>query len=230
MNRIYLVFFVLVLIGLPVLLSTAYIVDEREKAIRLRFGKLEQTIDPGLHFKVPFMHRIIKLDSRLLTIDTPPQRYLTIEKKALLVDAYIKWKIDDIKLFYQKTSGDLAIAQRLIFSRADEGLRNSFGVRTLNEVVSGERDALMQELTESLDDITTGELGIRIIDVRIKRIDLPDEVSESVYARMASEREKEARELRSQGRELSVKIQAEADRKKDSHRIRGEEESRDNSR
>ena len=195
--------------------NTFYTVKETERAVQLRFGELVKfDISPGLHIKVPFMHVIRKFDSRVLTVDELPQRFLTEEKKFLLVDSYAKWRIYDVGKFYIATNGEELRASQLLSQRINNGLRNQFGERTMREVVSGERDSLMLELRGNLDRVTREELGIEMVDVRVKRIDLPKDVSESVFARMRAEREREAREHRSKGKELAEGLRAAADREK----------------
>lgn len=212
--------------------NSLFIVGETERAIKLKFGEIvDADIKPGLHFKMPVLHTIRKFDARVLTLDARPQRYLTLEKKAVIVDSFIKWRIANVQEFYQVTSGDELVAARLLAPRIDEGLRNQFGERTMYEVVSGERDEIMIELTARLNEITKEELGIEILDIRVKRIDLPPEVSHAVYERMNTERQREAREHRSEGKELAEGIRADADRQKqvvlaeafrESERVRGE--------
>jgi membrane protease subunit HflC len=212
--------------------NSLFIVGETERAIKLKFGEIVSAdIQPGLHFKMPVLHTIRKFDARVLTLDARPQRYLTLEKKAVIVDSFIKWRIANVQEFYQVTSGDELVAARLLAPRIDEGLRNQFGERTMYEVVSGERDEIMTELTARLNEITKEELGIEILDIRVKRIDLPPEVSHAVYERMNTERQREAREHRSEGKELAEGIRADADRQKqvvlaeafrESERVRGE--------
>ncbi|WP_210397571.1 protease modulator HflC [Motiliproteus sediminis] len=212
--------------------KSIYIVSEIERAVLLRFGEVvNPDIQPGLHFKLPVVNEVRKFDARIQTLDSRPQDYLTLEKKRLIVDSFLKWKISNVRTYYTATSGDEFRASDLLSSRMDTGLRNKFGRRTLNEVVSGEREEMMVELTKELNDITSEELGIEVIDVRVKRIDLPAEVSQSVYDRMRTEREREARELRSKGKELAEGIRADADRQRtvilanafrDAERIRGE--------
>lgn len=195
--------------------SSIYIVKETERAVLLKFGEVANAdVSPGLHFKVPIMNKVRKFDARLLTLDARPQAYLTLEKKRLIVDSFVEWKVADVQKFYTATSGDEFKAAQLLADRVDTGLRNQFGERTVTEVVSGEREELMSELTHKLSNITIKELGIDVVDVRVKRIDLPQEVSESVYNRMRTEREREARELRSRGKELAEGIRADADRQK----------------
>lgn len=197
------------------LLNIFYMVKETERAVKLRFGELvEDNISPGLHVKVPFMHVVRKFDARVLTVDELPQRFLTQEKKFLLVDSYAKWRIFEVGKFYIATNGEEARASELLSQRINNRLRNQFGERTMREVVSGERDSLMLELRNNLDRTVRTELGIEVVDVRVKRIDLPKDVSESVFARMRAEREREAREHRSKGKELAEGLRAAADRKK----------------
>ena len=205
------------LIGLFVALlvasSSLFVVKETDRAIMLKFGEVVRfDIQPGLHFKIPFVNTVRLFDARVLTLDARPQRYLTLEKKALIVDSFVKWRIKDVAVYYTATSGDEFTAAKLLASRVDTGLRNQFGQRTLTEVVSGERDELMIELRDELNQVVMTDMGIEVVDVRVKRIDLPQEVSESVYGRMRTEREREARELRSKGKELAEGIRADADR------------------
>ena len=195
--------------------STIFVVKETERAIKLRFGEvIEFDIQPGLHFKIPFMNTVRKFDARVLTLDAAPQRFLTLEKKALIVDSFVKWRIKDVAVYYTATSGIESTAGKLLASRVDTGLRNQFGERTLNEVVSGQRDELMTELRDELNAVVVNDMGIEVVDVRVKRIDLPQEVSQSVYDRMRTEREREARELRSEGKEKAEGIRADADRQR----------------
>jgi membrane protease subunit HflC len=208
-----------ILIGLVVLLAivsnSLYVVNERERAVLLKFGEVVSTdIEPGLHFKIPVVNDVRRFESRLITLDSSPQRYLTAEKKALIVDSFVKWRVADAGKYYTATGGDEFSANNLLASRVDNGLRNKFGERTVYEVVSGERDSLMAEITKELDDIALNELGIHVLDVRVKGIDLPPEVSNAVYSRMSTEREREARDHRSRGRELAEGIEADADRQK----------------
>ncbi|MGB2065343.1 Modulator of FtsH protease HflC [Marinomonas gallaica] len=205
----------IVLAAVLVASQTLYVVKETERAVVLKFGEIVQAdVQPGIHFKLPIMNDVKKFDARILTMDSRPQRYLTLEKKAVIVDSYVKWKIADVARFYQATSGDEFVANRVLSSRVDTGLRNQFGERTMHEVVSGEREELMTELRDRIDGVAQSELGITIVDIRVKRIDLPPDVSESVYQRMRTEREREAREHRSKGLELAEGIRADADRQR----------------
>ncbi|CAA0081944.1 Modulator of FtsH protease HflC [Zhongshania aliphaticivorans] len=207
---------VIVLLGALVLaFNSLYIVKETERAVLLKFGEIvDPDISVGLHVKTPFVHMVRKFERRILTLDAPTQRFLTIEKKPLDVDFYAKWRVIDTQKFYTATNGEEVRAEGLLAQRINTGLRNKFGERTFHEVVSGERDLLMTDLTRDLNSITTSEFGIQLVDVRVKRIDLPSQVSQSVFDRMKSEREREAREHRSTGRELAEKIRATADRQR----------------
>ena len=203
------------LIAVIFISQSLFVVSEVERAVKLRFGEIVQfDVEPGLHFKWPIINSVRYFDSRILTLDAQPQRYLTSEKKALMVDSFIKWRVKDVAKYFTTTGGDEERAKRLLSQRVDTGLRNEFGTRTVKEVVSGERDQLMNSLTSMLDGIAQLELGVEVIDLRVKRIDLPLEVSESVYNRMRTERERLARELRAQGNEVAEKIRATADKDK----------------
>jgi membrane protease subunit HflC len=195
--------------------SSLFIVQQTERAVMLRFGRVVDTdLKPGLHFKMPFVNKVRKFDARLMTLDSPTQRFLTLEKKAVMVDAYAKWRVFNAERFYTATSGMKQIADERLLRRLEAGLRDQFGKRTLHEVVSGERDAMVAALTASLNKMANDELGIEVLDVRVKAIDLPKEVSRSVYERMGTEREREAREHRAKGRELAEGIRADADRQR----------------
>jgi|SRR5690606_17287236 membrane protease subunit HflC len=195
--------------------NSFFIVSQTEKAVQLRFGKvLEGDLQPGLHVKIPMVDKVRKFDARLLTLDSNTSRFLTLEKKAVMVDAFAKWRVADAEQFYTATSGLKQIADERLARRLDSGLRDQFGKRTLHEVVSGERDALMAEITASMDRMARSELGIEVLDVRVKGIDLPREVNRSVFERMSTEREREAREHRAKGRELAEGIRADADRQR----------------
>ena len=193
--------------------ATVYIVPETHRGVLLRFGELVETdIQPGLHFKLPWVDNARHFDVRVLTLNIEQQRYLTIEKKPLDVDSYVTWRIRDVDQFYRATGGEEFRAENLLTSRIDNGLRDEFGVRTMREVVSGQRDELMDQIREAVDELAQEEFGIEILDIRIKGIELPQEVSENVYRRMRTERQKEAQEHRSRGEELAEGIRADADR------------------
>lgn len=190
-----------------------YVVREIDRAVLLTFGEVTNSdVEPGLHFKIPGIHTVRIFDGRIQTLDAPTQSYLTAEREFLEVDSYAKWRIANVSSYYTRTSGDANIANNLLAQRINTGLRNQFASRTVYEVVSGERDMLMTDLTQNLNAIVLDELGIQIVDIRVKQIDLPDDVQASVYNRMNTERQQEAAEARSTGRELSEIIRAEADR------------------
>lgn len=202
----------LVALGLT---QSLVIINETERAIKLKFGEVvDADLEPGLHFKIPFLETVKRFDARLLTLDTPVKRFLTVGKKYLIVDSYAKWRIKDVLAYYQASSGDRTRAASLLESRMNKGLRDEIASRSLYEVVSGERDQLMTQLTASLNEETQKELGIEVLDVRVKAIDLPDELSRNVYDRMSAERDRESREIRAQGKELAEGIKADADRQK----------------
>jgi len=195
--------------------NSVYVVAQTERAVLLQFGRVVQTdVAPGLHMKIPYINQVRKFDARLMTLDAPTQRFLTLEKKAVMVDAYAKWRVKDAERFYTATSGLKQIADERLARRLESGLRDQFGKRTLHEVVSGERDALMADMTASLNRMADKELGIEVVDVRVKSIDLPKEVNKSVFERMSTEREREAREHRAKGNELAEGIRADADRQR----------------
>jgi membrane protease subunit HflC len=218
-------------LALFVLSNALYIIKETERGVLLRFGEVvDPDLRPGLHAKIPFVNNVKKFDARIITVDAQAERFLTQEKKALIVDSYAKYRISDTAKFYTATNGEEARAMGLLAQRINDGLRNQVGVRTIQEVVSGERDQLMTDLTRLLNEVAQAELGVEVVDVRVKKIDLPPDVSDSVYRRMNAEREKEAREHRSQGQELAEGIRAAADREvtviqaeayRDAEQIRG---------
>ena len=222
----------LVLLVVLLAANSLFVVRQTERAVMLRFGELVNAdIQPGLHFKMPWINTVRKFDARIQTEDSTPRRYLTLEQKALEVDSYAKWRIQEVGQFYVSTRGNVATAGALLAERINDGLRDQIGARTLQEVVAGERDQLMEDLTAELNESTAADMGIEVIDVRVKRIDLPDDVRSSVYDRMITERNREAQELRSRGEELAIGIRADADRQvvifeaeayRDAERIRGD--------
>ena len=202
----------LLLIGL--IFNSFFIVDERERAIVLQFGEaIRPNVEVGFHLKAPIIHEVKKFDSRIRSLDEDPDRILTAESKYLLVDSFVKYKITDVLLFYKFTGGSFINLNNLLGQRTEFELKNQFGKRTVTEVVSGERDELMDIMRENLDSSVV-DLGIEVIDFRIKRIDLPSELSNSVYERMRTERKRLAEELRSEGKEISREITAIADKDK----------------
>jgi membrane protease subunit HflC len=222
----------LAVVALFLVSNSLYVIKETERGVLLQFGEVvNPSIAPGLHWKIPFVNNVRKFDGRVLTVDSQPERFFTQEKKALIVDSYAKFRVKDTAKFYTATNGEESRAMGLLAQRINDGLRNEVAVRTIQEVVSGERDQLMAALMVNLDQLAQDELGVELVDVRVKQIDLPPDVSESVYRRMNAEREKEAREHRSQGQELAEGIRAAADREvtvlranayRESEEIRGE--------
>ncbi len=208
-----------------------FTVDERELVIKRRFGEILQSdYEPGLHFKVPFIDKVLKFDDRILTLDNPSERFLTVEKKNLEVDFFVKWEITDTAKFYLSTSGSESIASQRLLEIIKDSIRAEFARRTVVEVVSAERTVLLDDMIRSARDSAT-ELGINVVDVRVKRIDLPQQVSGSVYDRMREERQRIASQLRAEGAEAAEQIRAEADRERtvmlaeayrDAERLRGD--------
>lgn len=215
MNPKSIVLGIVALLVISVGLSSVYMVTETERAIKLRFGEIiEDDIKPGIHIKMPMIDKIKKFDARLLTLDARPERFLTAGKKFLIVDSFVKWRIQNVRAFYKATSGDRYRGASLLANLVNDGLRAEVANRTVQEVVSGERDELMAHLTSILNVQAQSQFGIEILDTRVKGIDLPDDLMKNVYRRMSAEREREARELRSQGKELAEGIRADADRQK----------------
>ncbi|MCM2678468.1 protease modulator HflC [Echinimonas agarilytica] len=198
--------------------SSLFVVNEGERGISIRFGKVlrdaqtAETVvfEPGLHVKIPFIDNVRYLNARVQTLDDRADRFVTSEKKDLIVDSYVKWRISDFSKFYLSTRGDIFKAESLLKRRISNGLRTEFGARTIKEIVSGARSELMEK---ALSQVAEGaqELGIEVIDVRVKQINLPPEVSESIYDRMRAERTAVAREHRSEGREQAEAIRADVD-------------------
>ena len=230
MNKGNFVLFVALLL-LVVGAQAIVVVKDTEKAILLKLGAFERTLNPGLNFKVPLMDTALKFEGRLRTLDTQPDRVLSSESKPLLVDSFVKYKIVDAETFYTSTNGGQdRVAEDTLQRRVRDKLRNEFGKRTLQEVVSGDRDGLMESLKNSLGE-DSSELGVEIVDFRVKRIDFEREIRASVFERMKTERNRIAEELRAEGRELAENIRADADKQRtiilanatrESERIRGE--------
>jgi len=209
-----------------------FVVDQRQNAIVFRLGEvIDIKKAPGLQVKVPLLDNVRYFDVRILTIDTAePERFLTSEKKNVLVDLFVKWRILDVRQYYVSVGGDELRAQTRLLQTINDGLRAEFGNRTVHDVVSGERDKIMELMREKANE-DAKNIGVEVLDVRLKRVDLPSEVSESVYRRMDAERKRVANELRSTGSADSEKIRADADRQKevilaeayrDAQRIKGE--------
>ncbi|HEX8989390.1 MAG TPA: protease modulator HflC [Rhodocyclaceae bacterium] len=193
-----------------------FTVDQRQYAIIFQLGEIKQVItEPGLAFKWPLIQNVRFFDKRILTYDSAePERFLTAEKKPVLVDSFVKWRIDDVMKYYISVGGDETVARTRLSQTVNSGLREEFGKRTVHDVVSGERDKIMADVQKKAD-ADMRAIGVQIIDVRLKRVDLPAEVSEAVYRRMETERKRVANELRSQGAAEAEKIKADADRQRE---------------
>ncbi len=201
-----------ILIILALFYSSLFTVDQRFGAILFQLGEVkEDHLKPGLHFKIPMVQNVRWFDRRIQTLDAPPARLLTYEKKHVLVDAFVKWRIEDMERFYRSTGGGTADATLRLGQIIKDGLRNEFGKRTIQEAVSEQRVEIMASLTGKAG-AKADSLGIEVLDVRIKRIDLPEGVSESVFRRMEAERKSIAKQLRAEGSEASEIIRAQADR------------------
>ncbi len=222
----------IVLIAVLVVASFSFFtVKQWELAMMFRLGEIVRTdIKPGLHVMVPFINNVRTFDGRILTLEAEAERYFTVEKKNVIVDSFVKWRITNVADYYRATGGNQRRAGQLLYEKINDALRNEFGRRTIQEVVSGERAQIMIKLNEIANE-QAKDLGISIVDVRIKRIDLPTEVSSSVYQRMEAERARVARDFRSRGAEAAERIRADADRQRtvilaeayrDAEQIRGE--------
>ncbi len=206
-----------ILVALLLLASSSlYVVDQRQQAILFQLGEVvDVKTSPGLYFKIPLAQNVRYFDSRILTMDTAePERFITSEKKNVLVDLFVKWRIVDVKQYYVSVRGDEMLAQTRLAQTVNSSLRDEFGNRTVHDVVSGERDKIM-EIMRQKADADARKIGVEVVDVRLKRVDLPQEVSESVYRRMEAERKRVANELRSTGSAESEKIRADADRQRE---------------
>lgn len=234
MTRVYTVLIVLA-VALVAFAASTFTVAETERALKLKLGEVVRTdYEPGLHFKVPFYNSVRKFDKRVLTMDASPDRMLTVEKKNLVVDAFVKWQIVDTVEYFEATGGNEELARGRLHEYIKNQLYDEFGKRTIVEVVSGERAAIMQEVQE-VTDRRAADLGINVVDVRIKRVELPDNVRDSVFQRMEKERNAEASRYRALGREEAKRIRAEAQREveeilaeayREAQGIRGEGDAR----
>ncbi|MEZ5670903.1 MAG: protease modulator HflC [Thiotrichaceae bacterium] len=249
-NRIT-IFLILLSVVIATLAGAVFTVKETELALRLQLGQvIRADFEPGLHFKIPLLDTVRKFDKRIRTLEAPPEQFLTAEKKNLIVDSFVKWRIVDVKNYFTATGGTDAIAGQRLREIIADGLRREFGKRSIQEVVSSERSKIMEIIRQEANDaaVASGtetdktteaekkrsgarQFGVEIIDVRIKRIELPKEVSSSVYSRMDAERERVAKELRSRGEAEAVRTRAIADREsvelvaaaeRDAEKIRGE--------
>jgi len=232
-------FFIAIIALLLVLaVSSVFVIYEGQRGIVFQFSKIKRdsatdqmkVYEPGLHFKIPFIESVRKLDARIQTLDEAPDRFVTSEKKDLMVDSFVKWRIVDFSTYYLRTSGSVDNARALLKQKVNNGLRTEFGTRTIKEIVSGDRDSIMQKALNSASS-SRADLGIEVVDVRIKAINLPTEVSNSIYERMRAERTAVAKEHRSQGQEQAEIIRATIDAKvtimlaeaqKDAYMVRGE--------
>ncbi len=217
---------------LVVMAMSIFTVDQRQYAVVFQLGEVKQVItEPGMSFKIPMIQNVRFFEKRIITLDNnEPERFITSEKKNVLVDSYIKWRIVDPKLYYISVGGDESRAKTRLNQTVNAGLREEFGKRTVHDVISGERDRIMDQMREKADT-DARKIGVQIVDVRLKRVELPTEVSEAVYRRMEAERKRVANELRSEGSAEAEKIRADADRQRevivadayrDAQKIKGE--------
>lgn len=201
------------LLVLFVINSSFYTVQATERAVLLRFGEVvEADLQPGLHVKVPFVNEVRRFDARIQVSDAERTEFLTKESKFLIIDAYVMWRVNDVKRFYTATGGDNKAAESRLLPLVRDGLKNRVSERSVKEVVAGQREQLMLDLTKAVNTVASREFGIQVVDVRVKRVDFPTSTVESIYNRMRTEREREAREHRSQGTEMSDRIKSEAER------------------
>lgn len=219
------------LAALMLISGSFFTVDQRERVLLFQLGEIQGTdYPPGLHAKIPWMQTVQRFDGRILTLDNQTENFLTVEKKNVEVDFYVKWRIEDTTAYYRATGGEELVAMDRLAAIVNRGLRDEFGSRTVQQVVSGERDEILMALEKSTSS-KVRDLGIDIVDVRVKRVDLPKDVSDSVYERMRAERTRVASDLRARGAEEAEKIRAGADREaqitlanayRDAEKLRGE--------
>ncbi len=231
MNRLTSVLLVLVAVAAGLFYLSTYSVGEWQTAIKFRLGEIVATdMEPGLHFKFPIVNNVRTFDARVQTLDEEPQRFLTVEQKNVIVDSFVKWRIGDVREYYVTVGGDPDRANLRLSEIIRNGLRNEFGRRTVQQVVSGDRSDIVDTLREQTRRAANA-LGMDVVDLRIRRIDLPEDVSESVFRRMVAERQQVAREFRAEGEEQAERIRADADRqravllaeaRRDAQEIRGE--------
>lgn len=215
MKNLPLIIIALVLIAL-IALTSIFTVDERERALVFRFNEIVNVdVEPGLHLKLPFLDSVRKFEKRYQILEAPPTAYLTLDKEYLDIDAYIIWRIGDVYQYYKSTSGSQARAKSLIEQRAIDVLKNKVSQRSMTEVISGKREELMSELTNEVASSTESELGIEIKDIRLMKVDFPDETRNSVFDRMRRDRNKEAELYRAEGIKEATKIQAQADKERE---------------
>ena len=226
--------FILLAVAVVIVYMSAFIVHEREIAIKFRLGEIVKAdYQPGLYFQVPILNNVRKFDSRVLTMDTPSERFLTLEKKNVIVNSFVKWRITDPVTFYTSTGGDYRRAIQRMTSIINDELKGQIASKSMQEVISGERATIMQVVTDRAG-VKIQDLGIQLIDVRVKQVELPENVSINVFNRMATERQTVAKEFRSRGEEQAKQIRANADRQREeilakayreSEQIRGEGDS-----
>lgn len=210
-NRGITILVIVLLVGVAVYFST-FTVSEKEYAIRLAVGKFDKSdFKPGLHFKIPLYHDVSKYDKRILSYDAPKQRYLTKDNEPLDVDYYAKWRIVDVETYYKKLSGSETLARQRFDSIINRGLLDAFGKRTMWELISDERADVMSSITKRADE-QIREFGVEIVDVRVKRIEMPDNIRAEIYNRMITERKKEAAKYRAEGIGSATRIKAEAEK------------------
>jgi len=194
--------------------NALFTIQQGETGVVFRFGEIVKTdLEPGLHFKMPFVNNVRKFDARLQTLDSSAERYLTSEKKNLLVDSFVEWRIRDTKKFYTSMNGDIRLANLRLAQIIKDGLRSEVGNRTVQEVISQDRKVIVNKIIEQTR-VSVSDFGIDVVDIKVKRVDLPQNVSESVYQRMEAERNRVAKDLRSQGAEAAERIRADADRQR----------------
>jgi len=223
--------FAVIGVALITILNSVFVVDLRERALVRQFGEIKGTVfEPGLHFKLPLVQDVLKFDGRMLTLDNQTENFLTLEKKNVKVDFFVKWKIADTGQYYQSTGGDESVAMDRLAASINRGLRDQFASRTIQQALSSARGEVTKALEQTVQEVQA-TLGITIVDVRVKRIDFPDDVRDKVYDRMRAERTRVASEWRAKGHEQAEKIKAEADRQAtvmiadaygEAERVRGE--------
>ncbi|RKZ81912.1 MAG: protease modulator HflC, partial [Gammaproteobacteria bacterium] len=204
----------LVLLAVIVISSSVFFVDQRERVLLLRLGQIEDAnYKAGIHFKIPFVDEVRRFDGRILTLDARAESYLTGEKKNLLVDSFILWRVADVSVYYTAMGGDINRASSRLFHIVDNGLRDAFATRSVKDVVAGDREQMVSVILDETNE-SAKEFGIEVVNIRIKRIDFPSDINTRVFERMESERQREAKELRAQGAEAAEKITSGADKQR----------------
>lgn len=204
---------VIAFLAISILGSAAYTIKSTERGVLLRFGEVvEADLKPGLHFKMPIVHEVRKFDGRLQVSDAERTEFLTKESKYLVIDAYVMWKVKDVSHYFTATGGNVREAEARLLPLVRDGLKNRVSERTVHEVVAGQREQLMADMTKTANEVAQQRFGIEVVDVRVKRVDYSEGILESIYQRMRTEREREAREYRAQGNEIAEEIRANADK------------------